>query len=162
MYYISIVFIISILLPAAGFAEEYLMGTVISVDRPNGEIVVQPIEYISADERVYPPESDMPPVTVRFTNSQGKSLHIWNRRMNRLSPGRHIRMRGELDSQALVFFAKDLRGCGRRGGHDPTGVRGRLGRACDNRRPHPEGCRKRCCPEGKPYPPIPDQNLENK
>ena len=160
MYKYIFILITAVLLTSLANADEYLMGRVISIDQQKGEIIVNPIEYIAADQKERSFKSEISPVTVRLFENQGNYQHVWERRLSHLTPGRHIRIRGELDIDSLLFWAKDVRGGGHRGRHDPTGVRERLGRACDRGRPpHPGGCGKRWCPEGKINPPpLPGQS----
>jgi hypothetical protein len=51
--------------------------------------------------------------------------------------GRPIHLKGRLDADKKIFFAKEIRGCPGPGKHhDPTGVRARLGRCRNPRARH--------------------------
>ncbi|MBC8317045.1 MAG: hypothetical protein H8E41_04005 [Desulfobulbaceae bacterium] len=147
MYPFSLLLIIAFLFPAQVFAEEYLRGTVISVDQQKGEVVVQPIEYSSVHEDEQLVENKNIAVTVRLPGKHRMRQEHKNRMFQCPAPGQQIRIRGEFDTESDLFLASDIRGCGLRGGLDPTGIRGRLGRDCDKDRPHRKNFGRRCSPE---------------
>lgn len=157
--------IITLMFPAQVLAEEYLRGTVISVDQQKGEAVIQPLEYssVSEDDQVVENEN-ISLITVRLPERYRMRQDHENRRFQCLVPGRQIRLRGEFDTELNLFLARDMRGCGWRGGPDPTGIRGRLGRDCDKARPHRKSIRRRCSPERiRQHPfPLPEQISEEK
>ena len=161
MYYLSLLIIIAFIFPTQVFAEEYLRGTVISVDRQKGEIVIRPFEYSSVNEDDQVVEHEDIPVTVRFPEKHRMRQGREKRRFQCLVPGQQIRLRGEFDTESNLFLARDIRGCGWRGGPDPTGIRGRLGRDCDKDRPYRKSFRRRCSPERHRHPfPPPEQISE--
>jgi hypothetical protein len=156
MYHFSLLIIIAFLFPTQVFAEEYLRGTVISVDQQKGEVLIQPLEYTSVHEDDQVVENENIQVTVRLPRKHRMRQNHENNRYQCLVPGQQIRMRGQFDTALNLFLARDIRGCGWRGGPDPTGIRGRLGRDCDKERSHRKSFGRRCSPERQrqhPYAP---------
>jgi len=161
MYYFSLLIIIAFISPSQVFAEEYLRGTVVSVDQQKGEAVIQPLDYTSVNEDDEVVERENNLVTVRLPRKHRIRQDHENNRFQCLIPGQQIRMRGQFDTKLNLFLARDIRGCGWRGGPDPTGIRGRLGRDCDKDRPHRKNFGRRCSPEKRRHPlPLPEQISE--
>lgn len=163
MYNFFLLIIIAFLFPSQGLAEEYLRGTVISVDQQKGEVVIRPFEYSSVIEDDQVVEQEYIPVTVRFPEKHRMRQDRQKRRFQCLVPGQQIRLRGEFDRELNLFLARDIRGCGWRGGPDPTGIRSRLGRDCAKDRPYRKSFGRRCSPEKhKELFPKPEQISETK
>ena len=147
MYYFSLLIIIAFIFPTQVFAEEYLRGTVISVDQQKGVAEIQPLEHSFINEEDQVIENENITVTIRLPGKHRVRQGNESRRFQCLVPGQQIRLRGEFDTELNLFLARDIRGCGWRGGPDPTGMRGRLGRDCDKERSHRKSFGRRCSPE---------------
>ncbi|OQX20361.1 MAG: hypothetical protein BWK80_35815 [Desulfobacteraceae bacterium IS3] len=117
-YFIFILIIFfNIAVKPAG-AADVLLGTVASVDRESGEIVLKLEEL--PDKTTSPAEAQK--ITVKISPDRmpeyiviGKTLRVWGEYIN---------------GGSLIFQAENIRGCcfGRGMNADPTGVRSRLGR----------------------------------
>ncbi len=116
-YFIFIMIFFNIAVKPVG-AADMLLGTVASVDRETGEIVLQLDEL--PDKTAYPAQSKT--ITVKISPDHipecvaiGKTVRVWGEYINGGGP---------------VFQAEHIRGggFGRGMNADPTGVRSRLGR----------------------------------
>lgn len=151
MYYFFLLIVIAFIFPTQVFAEEYLRGTVVSVDLQKGEAVIHPLESASVNEDDQVVENENILITVRLPRKHRMRQDHEKNRFQCLIPGQQIRMRGQFDTELNIFLARDMRGCGWRGGPDPTGIRGRLGRDCDKDRPHRKKFGRRCSPEKRKH-----------
>lgn len=120
------------------------MGTVISVDQQKGLFIIQPQANHPANNKDQTVATDKGHITVQLPRKYRIKNHK-NRLPRCLAPGRQVRLRGQSDTESNLFFANDIRGCGLGGGPDPTGIRGRLGKACNKGRMH-KRFRKRYSP----------------
>ncbi len=114
-----ILIFISYLAVIPGLAEEFLMGTVTSLDREKGKMTIQ---LGSIDIKDSNPETDTPDkITVLFDSKnlpgcveKGKTIRVW---------GDYVK------GETKTLQARTIRGAGFRGPeNDPTGVRCRLGK----------------------------------
>ncbi|MCK5192250.1 MAG: hypothetical protein KAQ71_00475, partial [Desulfobulbaceae bacterium] len=87
MYNFFLLIIIAFLFPSQGLAEEYLRGTVISVDQQKGEVVIRPFEYSSVIEDDQVVEQEYIPVTVRFPSKHRMRQDREKRKFQCLVPG---------------------------------------------------------------------------
>ncbi|MCP4107410.1 MAG: hypothetical protein GY749_18005 [Desulfobacteraceae bacterium] len=114
-----ILIFISYLAAIPCMAEEFLMGTVTSLDKENGKMTIQPD---TADVKNAKSETNTPDkITVMFESEnlpgcveKGKIIRVW---------GDYVK------EKTKTLKAKTIKGAGFRGHeNDPTGVRCRLGK----------------------------------
>jgi hypothetical protein len=107
----------------AAFSEDFIAGTVFAVDREKMEIRLVPAPSIDSSNDIEPNNH----ITIRFSQDSlvinRKGAHVLP---GCVFPGGMIRVWGQMDDTGKIFFATDIRGHGRRGSADPTGVRRRL------------------------------------
>ena len=120
MWRITILLIIMIhFLSAPAAASDAILGTIVSLDRENGQMTVRLSE--SSDEIFGQGDNPVPEmVTVSFAPDQ---------LCENMKEGKLLRLWGNFESDAPNSFkATHIRSGNRRGGYDPTGVRTRLGK----------------------------------
>lgn len=123
MWRITILLIILIhFLSVPAAASDAILGTVVSVDRENGEMTVRLSGASDSSDEISDQGDDFVPeiVTVSFTPDQ---------LCENIKEGKLIRLWGNFESGSQnTFKATHIRSGNRRGGYDPTGVRTRLGK----------------------------------
>jgi hypothetical protein len=120
MWRITILLIIMMhFLSAPAAASDAILGTIVSIDRENGQITVrlnESSDEISGQGDIIVPEI----VTVSIAPDQLNE---------NMKEGKLVRLWGNFESGTPnLFKATHIRSGNSRGGNDPTGVRTRLGR----------------------------------
>ena len=103
-------------------ASDAILGTVVSVDRENGEMTVRLSGSSDSSNEISAQEDNPVPeiITVSFASDQ---------LCENINKGKLIRLWGNFESGSQnTFKATHIRSGNRRGGYDPTGVRTRLGK----------------------------------
>lgn len=123
MWRITILLIMMIpFLSAPAAASDAILGTIVSLDRENGQMTVRLSESSDLSDEISGQGDNLVPemVTVSIAPDQ---------LCENMKEGKLVRLWGNFESDVQnLFKATHIRSGNRRGGYDPTGVRTRLGK----------------------------------
>lgn len=124
MRYITFLLIILVnIIVSTAWAKDVLLGTVVSIDRGKGEMIVRinDSSYFFNDDSDQEEETTPETITVYFSP---------DRLPEDIRDGKLVRLWGSIEPDVYFKFkATYIRNASRGVGHDPTGVRSRIGRA---------------------------------
>lgn len=111
------------IITVSAWAKNVLLGTVVSIDRGKGEMIVRLNDSTSFFSEGSGQEEETAPETITVYFSP-------DRLPEDIKKGKLVRLWGSIEPNVyLKFKATYIRNVSRKVGYDPTGVRSRIGRA---------------------------------